>query len=165
VRRQAAGASRDYFTRVRRQAAARLAPATARLIDYPPLVVSPAFVSPAPRADRASILTRPLLHVPLGTQDSHLIRRSRMGRRLYVGNLPYSTGESELQELFGRVGKVESVRVMRDAATGRARGFAFVEMGTDEEAQRAASEFNGYQLGGRGLTVNEARPKPEGGFG
>jgi len=88
-----------------------------------------------------------------------------MGRRLYVGNLPYSTGETELQELFGRVGKVESVRVMRDAATGRARGFAFVEMGTDEEAQKAASEFNVYQLGGRGLTVNEARPKPEGGFG
>src|SRR4029079_7696003 len=88
-----------------------------------------------------------------------------MGRRLYVGNLPYSTGETELQELFGRVGKVESVRVMRDAATGRARGFALRAVGTDEEAQKAASEFNGYQLGGRGLTVNEARPKPEGGFG
>jgi len=88
-----------------------------------------------------------------------------MGRRLYVGNLPYSTGETELQELFSKAGKVESVRVMRDAATGRARGFAFVEMSTDDEAQRAASEFNQYQLGGRALTVNEARPKPEGGFG
>jgi RNA recognition motif-containing protein len=88
-----------------------------------------------------------------------------MGRRLYVGNLPYTTGETELQELFGRSGTVESVRVMRDAATGRARGFAFVEMATDDEAQKAASELNGYQLGGRGLTVNEARPKPEGGFG
>ena len=88
-----------------------------------------------------------------------------MGRRLYVGNLPYSTGEAELQELFSRAGTVESVRVMRDAATGRARGFAFVEMATDEEAQKAASEFNQYQMGGRALTVNEARPKPEGGFG
>jgi len=86
-----------------------------------------------------------------------------MGRRLYVGNLPYTTGETELQELFGRAGTVESVRVMRDAATGRARGFAFVEMSTDEEAKKAATEFNQYQLGGRALTVNEARPKPEGG--
>ena len=90
-----------------------------------------------------------------------------MGRRLYVGNLPYTTGEAELQELFSRAGTVESVRVMRDAATGRARGFAFVEMSTDEEAQRAITELNEFQLGGRGLTVNEARPKPasSGGFG
>jgi RNA recognition motif-containing protein len=86
-----------------------------------------------------------------------------MGRRLYVGNLPYTAGEAELQELFSRAGTVESVRVMRDAATGRARGFAFVEMATDEEAQKAAAEFNQYQMGGRALTVNEARPKPAGG--
>ena len=86
-----------------------------------------------------------------------------MGRRLYVGNLPYTTGEAELQELFSKAGTVESVRVMRDAATGRARGFAFVEMSTDDEAQKAATEFNQYQLGGRSLTVNEARPKPQGG--
>src|SRR5438128_2148189 len=97
-------------------------------------------------------------------------RRGSMGRRLYVGNLPYSAGEAELQELFSKAGTVESVRVMRDAATGRARGFAFIEMATDEEAQKAASEFNQYQMGGRALTVNEARPKPEfsgggGGFG
>jgi len=88
-----------------------------------------------------------------------------MGRRLYVGNLPYNTGETELQELFSKAGNVESVRVMRDPATGRARGFAFVEMSTDDEAQKAASEFNQYQLGGRALTVNEARPKPAGGGG
>src|SRR2546421_6898720 len=88
-----------------------------------------------------------------------------MGRRLYVGNLPYTTGEAELQELFSKAGTVETVRVMRDAATGRARGFAFVEMARDEEAQKAAAEFNQYQMGGRALTVNEARPKPEGGFG
>src|ERR1700709_472685 len=86
-------------------------------------------------------------------------RRGSMGRRLYVGNLPYSAGETELQDLFSKAGTVESVRVMRDAATGRARGFAFVEMSTDEEAQKAATDFNQYQLGGRALTVNEARPK------
>jgi RNA recognition motif-containing protein len=83
-----------------------------------------------------------------------------MGRKLYVGNLPYETGESDLQELFARAGTVEQVTVMRDMATGRARGFAFVEMSTDEEAQKAISELNAHQLGGRGLTVNEARPKP-----
>jgi cold-inducible RNA-binding protein len=90
-----------------------------------------------------------------------------MGRKLYVGNLPYQIGEAELQELFGQAGSVDSVRVMRDMATGRARGFAFVEMATDEEAQKAAIQFNQYSLGGRALTVNEARPKPErsGGFG
>ena len=90
-----------------------------------------------------------------------------MGRKLYVGNFPYETGETELQGLFARAGTVETVKVMRDMATGRARGFAFVEMSTDEEAQKAISELNDYQLGGRGLTVNEARPKPasSGGFG
>ncbi len=91
-----------------------------------------------------------------------------MGRKLYVGNFPYETGEAELQDLFSRAGTVESVRVMRDTATGRARGFAFVEMSTDEEAQKAITDLNEYQLGGRGLTVNEARPKPAhagGGFG
>jgi RNA recognition motif-containing protein len=93
-----------------------------------------------------------------------------MGRKLYVGNLPYESGETELQELFTQFGSVDSVRVMRDMATGRARGFAFVEMTTDEEAQAAASQLNGHQMGGRALTVNEARPKPEysgggGGFG
>jgi cold-inducible RNA-binding protein len=90
-----------------------------------------------------------------------------MSRKLYVGNLPYETGETELQELFARAGTVETVRVMRDMATGRARGFAFVEMSTDEEAQKAINELNDHQLGGRGLTVNEARPKPasSGGYG
>jgi cold-inducible RNA-binding protein len=88
-----------------------------------------------------------------------------MGRKLYVGNLPYETGETELQDLFAQYGSVESVRVMRDMATGRARGFAFVEMSTDEEAQSAASNLNEHQIGGRALAVNEARPKPEYGGG
>jgi len=82
-----------------------------------------------------------------------------MGRKLYVGNLPYEIGETELQDLFARAGSVESVNVMRDQATGRARGFAFVEMSTDEEAQNAITTLSGTQLGGRSLTVNEARPK------
>jgi RNA recognition motif-containing protein len=84
-----------------------------------------------------------------------------MSRKLYVGNLPYDTGEDQLQELFAQFGQVDSVRVMRDMATGRARGFAFVEMSNDDEAQRAASGLNETQLGGRSLTVNEAKPKPE----
>jgi len=88
-----------------------------------------------------------------------------MGRRLYVGNLPYSATEDQLTELFGRAGKVDSVRVMRDMATGRARGFAFIEMASDDDAQKAISEFHEHQLEGRALVVNEARPKPEGGFG
>ena len=90
-----------------------------------------------------------------------------MGRRLYVGNLPYTTGEAELQDLFSGAGNVESVRVMRDAATGRARGFAFVEMASEDDAQKAITQLNGHQLGGRALTVNEARPqaaRPGGGF-
>src|SRR5262249_58045987 len=88
-----------------------------------------------------------------------------MGRRLYVGNLPYSATEDQLTELFGRAGKVDNVRVMRDMATGRARGFAFVEMANDDDAQKAISEFHEHQMEGRALVVNEARPKPEGGFG
>ncbi len=86
-----------------------------------------------------------------------------MGRRLYVGNLPYSATEEQLTDLFGRAGQVESVRVMRDMATGRARGFAFVEMANDGDAQKAISQFHEYQMEGRPLVVNEARPKPEGG--
>jgi RNA recognition motif-containing protein len=84
-----------------------------------------------------------------------------MSRKLFVGNLPFSTSEGELQDLFEQAGAIESVRVMRDMATGRARGFAFVEMQTDEDAQAAIQKFNGTELGGRAIVVNEARPKPE----
>jgi RNA recognition motif-containing protein len=90
-----------------------------------------------------------------------------MGRRLYVGNLPFSAGETELQELFAQAGSVDNVKVMRDMATGRARGFAFVEMATDEEASAAIEKFHNHEFGGRNLTVNEARPRENrgGGFG
>jgi RNA recognition motif-containing protein len=86
-----------------------------------------------------------------------------MGRRLYVGNLPYKATDEDLQALFGKAGTVESARVMRDMATGRARGFAFVEMATDEEAQKAIADFHQFEMDGRALVVNEARPKTEGG--
>jgi RNA recognition motif-containing protein len=101
-------------------------------------------------------------NVAIATEESMF-----MSRKLYVGNLPYEVGEAELQELFARAGSVESVTVMRDQMTGRARGFAFVEMSSDEEAQTAIRELNASQVGGRSLTVNEARPKParSGGFG
>ena len=88
-----------------------------------------------------------------------------MGRRLYVGNLPYKCTDEDLTELFSRAGAVDNVRVMRDQATGRARGFAFVEMVSDEDAQKAITEFHQYQMEGRALVVNEARPKPAGDFG
>ena len=82
-----------------------------------------------------------------------------MGRKLYVGNLPFAIGENELQDLFAQAGAVESVTVMRDQMTGRARGFGFVEMATDEDAQKAIDMLHGRDVGGRALTVNEARPK------
>jgi cold-inducible RNA-binding protein len=92
-------------------------------------------------------------NVAIATEESMVMRK------LFVGNLPYGIGETELQELFARAGSVESVTVMRDQMTGRARGFAFVEMSTDEEAQTAIRELNASEVGGRSLTVNEARPK------
>ena len=82
-----------------------------------------------------------------------------MGRKLYVGNLPYETNEQDLQELFAQAGSVETVTVMRDRDTGRARGFAFVEMSSDDDAQNAITKLNDQQFGGRRLTVNEARPQ------
>lgn len=90
-----------------------------------------------------------------------------MSRKLYVGNLPYTTTEQDLQSLFASAGTVDAVNVMHDMATGRARGFAFVEMASEEEAQQAINMLNDRDFGGRNLTVNEARPKPStgGGFG
>ena len=84
-----------------------------------------------------------------------------MGRKLYVGNLPFNTADADLQELFASAGHVETVNVIRDAVTGRARGFAFIEMGSDEDAERAISELHEHELGGRTLSVSEARPKPQ----
>ncbi len=88
-----------------------------------------------------------------------------MGRRLYVGNLPYRTNEEELNALFSRAGAVDHVQVMKDNMTGRARGFAFVEMATDDGAQKAIEQFHQYQMDGRALIVNEARPRTANGGG
>lgn len=92
-----------------------------------------------------------------------------MSTKLYVGNLPYETTESDLQALFEQSGQVSSINVVRDRATGQARGFAFVEMSDAEGAQRAISELDKHQYGGRSLTVNEAKPMTPrsngGGFG
>jgi RNA recognition motif-containing protein len=88
-----------------------------------------------------------------------------MGKRLYVGNLAYSVDSSQLQELFGQHGQVTSAQVLNDRETGKSKGFGFVEMATDGEAEAAINALNGQQLGGRALTVNEARPKESFGGG
>ena len=81
-----------------------------------------------------------------------------MGNKLYVGNLPYSFRDEDLQQAFAAYGSVSSAKVMMERDTGRSKGFGFVEMGSDAEAQAAISGVNGQQYGGRGLVVNEARP-------
>jgi RNA recognition motif-containing protein len=86
-----------------------------------------------------------------------------MNRKLFVGNLSYNTQESTLEELFAQAGTVASVRVMRDQATGRARGFGFVEMETEDAAQAAIDKFNNTEVDGRRIAVNEARPQVGGG--
>jgi RNA recognition motif-containing protein len=91
-----------------------------------------------------------------------------MGTKLYVGNLSFNTTENELQELFAQAGAVQEVSLMQDKFTGKSRGFAFVTMGSEEDAQNAISKFNGQTIEGRPLTVNEARPReprPPGGGG
>jgi cold-inducible RNA-binding protein len=86
-----------------------------------------------------------------------------MGKKLYVGNLGYGVTEGELSQMFEAHGTVESVQIIMDRDTGRSKGFGFVEMKTDQEAQAAIAALNGQDAGGRTLTVNEARPKTEGG--
>jgi RNA recognition motif-containing protein len=82
-------------------------------------------------------------------------------KNLYVGNLPHSTTEAELRTVFQAHGEVEKVSIVTDRETGRARGFAFVEMTNASEADKAVAALNGTELGGRTLTINEAKPKPE----
>ena len=89
-----------------------------------------------------------------------------MGKKLYVGNLPYSADQQMLEETFSQCGTVDSANVIMDRDTGQSRGFGFVEMSSDSEAQKAIEELNGFNLGGRELRVNEAKPKaPRGGGG
>jgi RNA recognition motif-containing protein len=84
-----------------------------------------------------------------------------MATKLYVGNLSFQTSSEELQQLFAQAGTVESAAVVEDRETGRSRGFGFVEMATKEEAEKAIEQFNGKDLNGRNLTVNEARPRED----
>src|SRR4051812_40689625 len=91
-----------------------------------------------------------------------------MGKKLYVGNLSYNVNSSDLEQLFAQHGTVQSAEVIADRDTGRSKGFGFVQMGSDEEAQAAISALNGQQHDGRALTVNEAKPRedrPRGGGG
>ncbi len=88
-----------------------------------------------------------------------------MGKKLYVGNLTYEVTDSELEQLFAAHGTVQSAQVIMDRDTGRSKGFGFVEMGSDQEAQAAIAALNGQQFGGRALTVNEARPREDRGGG
>jgi len=93
-----------------------------------------------------------------------------MSMKLYVGNLAFQTSSDDLQQLFAQVGTVESATVVEDRDTGRSRGFGFVEMSTKEEGAAAIQQFNGHEVGGRALNVNEAKPREDrgasrGGFG
>jgi RNA recognition motif-containing protein len=88
-----------------------------------------------------------------------------MGKKLYVGNLPYSATEESLREAFGAAGTVTSVSVITDRDTGQSKGFGFVEMASDAEAQKAIQSMNGQNVGGRQIKVSEARPKGSGGGG
>jgi len=93
-----------------------------------------------------------------------------MAKKLYVGNLSYNTTEAQVRDLFAGVGEVSSVTLITDRDTGRPKGFGFVEMASDADAQEAIKRFNGYSLDNRNLTVNEARPREErsgggGGYG
>jgi RNA recognition motif-containing protein len=88
-----------------------------------------------------------------------------VAKKLYVGNLAYDTSDSDLQRLFEEFGTVASAQVITDRETGRSKGFGFVEMGSDQEAQAAISALNGKDVGGRALTVNEAKPREDRGGG
>jgi len=88
-------------------------------------------------------------------------RKSPMGKKLFVGGVPYETSNEELEKLFSEAGTVESATVITDRMTGRSRGFGFVEMSSDEEATKAIEQLNGKDVGGRNIVVAEAKPREE----
>ena len=101
----------------------------------------------------------------LPRRGNALFAGDAMGKKLYVGNLSYGVTASDLEQLFAAHGKVESAQVIADRDTGQSKGFGFVEMGSDQEAQAAIAALNGAQSGGRSLTVNEAKPREDRGGG
>lgn len=109
----------------------------------------------------ASLMTK------AGAANGTIRMEKRMGKRLYVGSLPYDTTEDQIRDMFAGVGKVETAQLVIDKFTGRSKGFAFVEMSTDEEAKAAVEKLNGSPVGSRTMVVNEAHPQKErtGGFG
>jgi cold-inducible RNA-binding protein len=88
-----------------------------------------------------------------------------MAKKLYVGNLSFRTTETDLSDMFGKIGEVESVQIITDRDTGRSKGFGFVQMADDAAAEKAIAQLNGKEVGGRNLTVNEARPTQKRDFG
>jgi len=86
-----------------------------------------------------------------------------MTKKLYVGNLPFNIQNNDLEQLFAQAGAVESAKIIMDRDSGRSKGFGFVEMGSEDDAQKAINDFNGYELDGRAIRVNEAQDKPRGG--
>ena len=84
-----------------------------------------------------------------------------MGKKLFIGSLPFETNDGDLDKLFSKAGKVESANVITDRNTGRSRGFGFVEMSTDDEAKKAIDELNGTDVNGRNIVVSEAKPREE----
>jgi cold-inducible RNA-binding protein len=88
-----------------------------------------------------------------------------MAKKIYVGNLSFQTTETDLSDMFAEIGQVESVQIITDRDTGRSKGFGFVQMADDAAAEKAIEQFNGKQVGGRNLTVNEAKPQEKRDFG
>jgi cold-inducible RNA-binding protein len=115
----------------------------------------PSFATVSPKPSDSQLLFIP------GTGERYI----SMSTKLYVGNLAFQTTSQELQELFGQAGTVQSASVVEDRDTGRSRGFGFVEMSSQEEATSAIAQFNGKEVGGRALTVNEAKPRENRGGG
>jgi RNA recognition motif-containing protein len=105
------------------------------------------------------------LRLPRDGGSVEKTQENEMGKRLFVGNLSYNTTEMDLRDAFGQLGTVADAKVVMDRDTGRPRGFAFVEMSTDEEAQNAIQQFNGRELDGRAIVVNEAQERSGGGGG
>src|SRR5712692_721641 len=129
-------------------------------------IPKPLFMSIRTRSFAATVSSKPIrFAASFHSQTGE--RYISMSTKLYVGNLAFQTTSQELQEMFATAGTVESASVVEDRDTGRSRGFAFVEMSNKEEATSAIDQFNGKELGGRALKVNEAKPRENrgGGFG